>query len=249
MANFLRKVARWLFGLGLLIIGARHLPDASSTLEQRWWEVIPWPWLQANWIALACFVLAAVLFLYEPLKWWIDRQNAKEVRNRIRANLVPGTFPETDAYEALLYLLNESAWAWKRYAQDADWLHVNGPHLREFEKAARDGKVLTTGWDGFSGKVVPIDGRYWAQGRFDERTISLPQQVAMMIGPEHNRRIFSQIRVCTADLYWMWPKASRLRQWWSNVWVYLKIHVWYGSRFVNRMEERRQRAKVDRRLN
>ena len=155
------KAARWLMGVGLIIVGGRSVPEPSSTLEQPWREVIPWPWLQANWVALACFVLAAVLLSYSPIKWWIDRQNAKDLRQRVRTNLIPGQFDETDAADALNYLLRESAWGHREYARLNHWGIVNGFHLREFARAAERGDIVTLGWSGGQGRTLVIDRRYW----------------------------------------------------------------------------------------
>lgn len=245
MAKWFWKLARFLLGVGFVIIGGQNVPEPSSSLEQRWREVIP-SWLEANWIALACFVLASVLILYQPFRWWVDRQLTKEARLRIRANLEPNSFDQTDGEEALQYLLRKSSWGWKRYARLNDWSYVWGRHFREFESAARDGKILTTGWDSAENKPVVIDGRFWSDGRIEEATATKPQHVTMATGSRLNRRTFSQLRVSTADMVWMWPEASLLRKALTHAWIFIKRKFWYGSPLCTRLEERRRRSKPDR---
>jgi hypothetical protein len=230
-------VGRWLVGVGLLIAGARHAPDASG---HPWKGMIPWAWLDANWIALACFAGAAVLFSYSPIKWWVDRQNSKDARKRIRSAPTLGSFHDTDAAEVLRYLREDTVWAWKTYADLNYWQFVEAIHLAEFQRAAKAGEIVTTGYASKENGVVVIDRRYWVDGRVQEETANKPYGVTMSIGVDSLRRMtWAQIGVATADMKATWPPASFPRRVWSSLRVWLK-KVWYATRLSDWLDRRRR---------
>lgn len=246
MSNTIWKFARWLLGIGLLIVGAQKVPEPSSTIEQRWREVIPWTWLEANWVALACFSLAAILFAYSPLKWWIDRQNAKNVRLKIRSNLTPGAFHETDAFQVLRYLLKESVWGWRQYARLNSWEMVSGLELTEFERAGREDEIIVTGYGSVETRTVVIERRLWISLRIDAASARVPNSVVAKIPARafYSSIEFSDLAVATADIEQVWPRASIPRRWWSLTWVWLRRRVWYGSKIKNWLEKRRRAKKT-----
>lgn len=236
MPRILWTLGRWLVGAGLLVVGARHT-DRSDP-----WSMIPWAWLEANWIALACFSAAAVLFSYSPIKWCIDRQNSKDARHRVRANLAPGSFPETDAAEALRYLLYESVWGWKAYAKLNYWTMVDGIHFGEFERAAREGEIVTTG---VGKREAVIERRFWIDGRIWPETATIKNGVVARAKLDWNRYAeWTQLAVAAADLRVAWPPASLLLRFRCRAWVWLKT-VWYGTCLSNWLDKRRRRSKQE----
>lgn len=227
MGAALRRAAYWLVAVALFVIGVRNAPRQTGAAQQQpWHEVMPW--LQDNWIVLGCLVLAAVLTTIPITQWFSDRHHAKALANKIRRNLTPGSFAETDAADALAYLLKESRWAWRQYTRLNFWGMVDGLHLREFKRAAASGDILTVGWSSAESKIVTIDRRYWRDGRIDEATAKAHGAVVMVIGhPSGHTTTFSQLAVATAELELVWPRASMLRRAWSRAWVWLKAR-WYG---------------------
>ena len=137
MAKAVRsKFARWFLALALLLIARSATPTQGGS-------VIPWDWLYANGLVLACFVLATLLFAYDPIKWWLDRRYAKDLQRQSRANLSPLSFDQMDAADALQYLLKESVWGWEAYARLNHWQVVDGFHFREFVRAAREREIIS----------------------------------------------------------------------------------------------------------
>ncbi len=230
MSRFVRPAIQWLVGIGLLIVGERHTPDRTGP-----WSMIPWAWLDANWIALTCFVLAALLFSYTPLKWWIDRQSAKDVRRRIRTELEPGSYPETDIIEVLRYLHRESAWGWRQYARLNFWEMVDGEHLKEFARAARDGHVLVFGFGTQEGKVIRMERRLWKALAIDPSTFDARVPGA---APYLHKPVYTELSIATVELKIVWPPASLPLRVWARSWVWLKT-AWYGTSLSNWLDKRR----------
>jgi len=238
MARYLFKAAYLLFTAFLAYLGI------SGGLHS--WQEANLSWLETYGLPAASLAGATALIAVALTKTAMDWLHKRDLRRHIRANLDPNSFDQITGQKALHYLMRESAWGWKSYAELRDWTYVENRHLTEFKEAAGGGKVITTGWDSAKGDSVTIDPRFWEGGRISRE--ALPQAVTLLVGPRHNLRTFSQIRVATADLYWMWPKASIWLTLWARFLVHAKMRFWYGSPLYNRLEARRQREKPQRTL-
>lgn len=248
MIRIFWRAAYWLAVAALIIIGGRNIADPSSTLEQRWREVMV-PWLQANWIALGCFVLAAVLMVGPVIIWVMERRFKAHLQREIRTSLTPSSFRETDAAKALNYLLSESVWGWKAYARMNHWTMVDGLHLQEFARAAASGDILTIGYGSRENGVAIIERRYWITGRIEDATAKTQGGVVMVAGSRHQRITYAQLAIATADLEQTWPRATVARRAWAKAWVWFKTQ-WYGygpralsERWHRRQERRRAGLK------
>jgi hypothetical protein len=240
MAGMFFRAAYLCVLVAFAFIGVRLTQGAP---DQPWQEVILL-WLRYVGLPLAFFTAAAVMATIPVTKWFLDRRYARGLQNHVRQSLVPQAIRQMDAADALTYLLNESVWGWRTYAKLNSWGWVDGLHLREFERAAQRGDILTIGLGSREGSVVPIERRLWADGRIEERNATLRGHVTMDIRLPVGlgRRTYSQLAIAEADLMQVWPKASLVRRGWSIVWVWLKRRLWYGSKLSNALEEWRRKT-------
>ena len=239
MVRILWNLAYWFLVAALAFIGVRGGPKLLP--GDKPWQEIALPWLQAYGFAAVCLAAAAVLATIPITKWFLDRRHARDLQRQVRQNLTPGAFRETDAADALRYLLRESAWSWRKYAHLNSLEMVDGLQLAEFERAALSGEIVTVGYSSEAGRVVVIDRRHWVGGRIEASTAMVPHGVTMATSrAAYSRSTFSQLAMASIDLEQVWPRAGVARRAWPRFWVWFK-KKWWGSRLSNWLERRARR--------
>ncbi len=239
MARAIYKLSYWLFVAFLAFIGVSGGP--SGLLKDQSWQGAALSWVMTYGLPAAALALAVTLATLPAFKWVLDRRHTHDLQRQVRQNLAPGSFQETDAAEALQYLLHESVWGWKTYSRLNFWTTVDGLHRGEFERAALAGEIAVFGYGSREGKVARIERRFWKAFRLDPATLEarMPRSAAYLEKPT-----YSELSVPTVELALVWPKASLARRLWARFWVLLKTRVWYGSRLNNWMDQRRRRSKL-----
>lgn len=218
MLRVLWKGAYWCVAVALAFMGVRDGITASSHVR---WEVGV-SWLHLFALPVAFLGGALVMATIAATKWFLDRQHAQDIQHRIRTNLTVGAFRETDAADALAYLLRESAWGWRLFAHVNHWEIADGLQFSEFEQAAERGDIITVGWSGVAGKPVVIERRYWKDGRIRRSTASIHGGVEMHMPRFMGGQTFSMLAVADADLRQVWPPAPAWLKICAVCWVWTK---------------------------
>jgi hypothetical protein len=135
---------------------------------------------------------------------------------------------ETDAAEALHYLLHETRWAAREYRRLNFREFLD--HLKEFRRAARDEGLRTSGQSKMGGPPGAIDQRHWIDAGIDPATANTPHGVRTRSSllpyarPQEYLTVFAR----TGDMMRIWPRASAIERAWSEIYVLLKrfYYLW-----------------------
>jgi hypothetical protein len=111
--------------------------------------------------------------------------------------------PDMTTAEAIQHVATKSRWATGR-----DPLDVSGAALREFEAAARDGRIRVRGRRIPEGELEPIERAFWAAAGLDPES-HLPPGAGTAVWPTRTTtaagRSYEDLRVSRAAVLRAWP--------------------------------------------
>jgi hypothetical protein len=225
------KILWWLGAVALVVFGFRALGLDQPAVSQ---EVTKWlPWASANVWAF-CLIFAGGLALgagiWEEIRGRLLRRANEQEISRLsdgdNARLIP-------VGDALDYLANHSAWAWKEYGRLNYWELMKVKEFAEFERAARRGDVRVRGQTSTGGKLERIDQGEWIPCEIAK--VSIGTSYGAMLAPKRHWSEGQRYYHCAcADIdvrfsTWSWVRAKRVYYgvtpdawpfrcyWWSRI--------------------------------
>jgi hypothetical protein len=162
-----------------------------------------------------------------PEAWRVTRQVLDAIESRGMSGL---SLAQASAHDLYLYLLLESIWGQRRYAELNFREHVADRVSAEIDRAATSGEVRVLGRRPNSATMEQIDRAYWQFAKVEGDRLrdrrNTQQTVLIRTGePAAGLQAYFDLGVPRIDVRRTWPRASIFRK------VATRLYVWGKRRW------------------